>query len=255
MIDSHCHFDFAAFEKERANIWQRCQTLGIKKLIIPGTEPAQWLKAKKLSTQLPGVYSSCGLHPWWIQDNANAPLSHLLQDFIQQHQPIAVGECGIDKHIAITETQQADIFAEQIRIACEFNLPLIVHVRDSHNAVIRLLKQYKPKRGGVIHAFSGSLEIARTYWQLGFYLGVGGVITYPRAQKTRTTLKAMPIEALLLETDAPDMPLYDNQGANNSPEYLPLVAEALAQLRDEPLDKIVSQTTFNSEQLFFHHGL
>lgn len=255
MIDSHCHFDFAAFEKEQANIWQRCQNLGIKKLIIPGTEPAQWFNAEKLTTQLPGVYSSCGLHPWWIQNNPAAPLTHLLQDFIEKHQPIAIGECGMDKHIAIDEQQQSDIFAEHLRIACEFDLPIIVHVRDSHNAVIRLLKQYKTKRGGVIHAFSGSLEIAIAYWQLGFYLGVGGVITYPRAQKTRATLKAMPLEALLLETDAPDMPLYGKQGEHNSPEYLPLVAQALAQLRNEPLDKIVSQTTLNCEKLFFRHGL
>lgn len=255
MIDSHCHFDFAAFDEDRDIIWQRCRDIGIRRLIIPGTEPTQWEHAAQHSAQYEGIYSACGLHPWWINDKTTQNISTQIGVFCQQHQVVAIGECGLDKHINIDLSTQEHIFREHLKIACDLQLPLIIHVRSLHNEVIKLLKHFKPKARGVIHAFSGSEHIAREYWQLGFCLGVGGVISYERANKTRNALKAMPLEALLLETDAPDMPLAGFQGQRNSPEFLPDIAEHLAQLREQSYAQICLQTTTNCEQLFFSNGL
>jgi TatD DNase family protein len=137
-----------------------------------------------------------------------------------------------------------------LQIAQETALPLIIHCHKAHNELIVDLKNFNFPAGGVIHAFSGSYEIAMTYWQMGFRLGIGGTITYERAHKTRQTVTRVPLEALLLETDAPDMPLNGNQGERNSPVNIVRIAQTLADLRGETLETIASQTTSNSQTLF-----
>lgn len=251
LIDSHCHFDFPAFQASRLSIWQACQAQGIERLIIPGTGPEQWPEAFTCTQTLSGVYMACGLHPWWADGADAATLAQQIHTFTQGHPVIAIGECGLDKHTSADLALQERLFATQLAIACDLKLPVIVHVRDTHNAVLRLLKQYRPPRGGVIHAFSGSLTMAQQYWQLGFYLGIGGIITYDRARKTRNAISAMPLESLLLETDAPDMPPSGLQGQPNSPANLPVIAGALADLQQLPLQQIHRQTYLNSQRLFF----
>ena len=259
MIDSHCHFDFAVFDEDRQAIWQRCQALGVQGLIVPGTQPKQWPIAQAISKQYAGIFTSCGLHPHFISDFlAHYPASNLLplmRDFIANNSVVAIGECGLDKGIAIDKQTQEQFLEEQIALACELELPLILHVYGKHNAIQRLLNKYQPAQGGVIHAFSGSLDLAQYYWRMGFYLGVGGTITYPRANKTRQAIAQMPLEALLLETDAPDMPLDGFQGQRNSPERLPLIAQALADLKGISLEEVQQQTLLNTQALFFPHGL
>lgn len=251
LIDSHCHFDFPAFTAQRHAIWQACQAQGIERLIIPGTEPAQWPDALYCTQTLSGVYMACGVHPWWADGHNAITLDQQIRAFIDKNPVIAIGECGLDKHINLDLATQETVFAAQLAIACDLNLPVIVHVRDTHNAVLRLLKRFKPPRGGVIHAFSGSEATAREYWKLGFYLGIGGIITYERARKTRHTVSAMPLESLLLETDAPDMPPAGLQGQPNTPANLPRIAQALAELRQQPLHEIHRQAFLNTQRLFF----
>lgn len=256
MIDSHCHFDFAEFDQNRAAIWQHCQALNIKQLIIPGTEPQQWQRAAQIAQQFDGMYSACGLHPYFINNSNQQNLQQTMLDFIQANpQIIAIGECGLDKHIPVDEATQQQVFTTQVQLAIELELPLIIHVRDQHNSLLRLLKQLKPKQGGVIHGFAGSFELAQSYWQLGFYLGIGGVISYPRAQKTRKAVQQMPLESLLLETDAPDMPLCGQSAKSNTPENIIAIAQCLAELKGLSLDAIEQQTTLNAQRLFFSHAL
>ena len=130
------------------------------------------------------------------------------------------------------------------------NLPLIVHSVRANDTVAKILRRFKPARGGVIHAFSGSLHQAEAFWQLGFRLGIGGVISYERANKTREAIRAMPLEALLLETDAPDMPLQGRQGEINTPASLPSIALLLAQLRQQPLADVISVLHESTLRLF-----
>ncbi|WIO73898.1 TatD family hydrolase [Porticoccaceae bacterium LTM1] len=255
LIDSHCHFDFPEFDPDRASLWARCMASGISKLVIPSVEPSRCNALFKITEQLTGIYGAAGLHPWWIatwlkEHIDPAKLDEQLAEFLQLPNCVAVGECGVDGLIDAPLERQQPLFEQQLKLACEYNLPVIVHVRKAHNQVLETLKKYRPSRGGVIHGFSGSAELGDSYWKMGFRLGIGGTITYVRAHKTRQAVQQLPLEALLLETDAPDMPLSGKQGKPNSPLYLPEVAECLAALRGESLENIAQITTENSLTLF-----
>jgi TatD DNase family protein len=251
MVDSHCHFDFTEFDTDRDSLWQQCQQSGIGGLIVPGVSPDQWSKAQQLSENLKGIYFAVGLHPWWLEKtNIDKIFFERLSTYLDDPRCVALGECGLDSVIDTSMPQQLEVFEQQIALACDVRKPLIIHARKTHSETLSLLKRYLPQQGGVIHGFSGSLEIAQAYWNLGFYLGVGGTISYERANKTREAIKQMPLESLLLETDAPDMPLQGRQGERNSPAYLQDIAQTLADLKKLPVADIVRQTTDNTCCLF-----
>ncbi|MFV8783353.1 TatD family hydrolase [Microbulbifer sp. SA54] len=257
LIDSHCHFDFDAFAPDRDAVWGRCRAAGIDKLILPGVSIAQWRSLFALVGSEPDWYGAVGVHPWWAADLA-VSVARLQQAIVERvtkeragsGRVVAVGECGLDKSIATSLADQEAVLRPQLAAACELELPVIVHCVKAHSEILALLKVFRPARGGVIHAFSGSAEIAREYWKLGFRLGIGGTITYERAAKTRRTVSEVPLESLLLESDAPDMPHAGRQGERNSPEYLPAVAETVAQLRGIPVEQVCAQTRENTQVLF-----
>ena len=249
LFDSHCHFDFAPFEDDRESLWSQCTEFGICHLLIPGIEPAQWQSASYLSERFQGVLTAAGLHPWWLE-KAQLPAPDDWYKALSAPLCVAVGECGLDAAIETPMAKQEAVFSRHLEMAIDSDLPLIIHVRQTHNETLRCLKRYCPPAGGVIHGFTGSREMAMEYWKLGFYLGVGGSITYPRANKTRMAIQSMPLEALLLETDAPDMPLYGFQGQPNSPLQLLRVAQSLAELVQQPVEEVADQTTQNSYRLF-----
>lgn len=250
-IDSHCHFDFTEFDVHRERIWRNCQALGVRQLVIPGVNPAQWQHAATMSSSFTGIYFGVGLHPWWGNECvSNEELFSQLISAAEQMGCVAIGECGLDAFIDIPMLKQQAILEVHLRAAIATQLPVIIHCRNAHTELLLALKKYKLKKGGVIHAFSGSLQLAQQYWALGFYLGIGGTITYARANKTRTAVAQLPLAALVLETDAPDMPLSGKQGSPNSPESIPLIAQVLAELRGESIEKIATQTTQNARALF-----
>lgn len=265
-FDSHCHLDFSDFghAAERAGLWRQCQDQGITELLIPGVEPKQWPTLGQLVDALEGVYFALGIHPWFANDldsfkNDNSKMDTLSDALLAQlnksqlltkPQCVAIGECGMDAMIDTDLSWQEQLLEAHVQLACDLDKPLIIHVRKTHNPTLQLLSRYRPSAGGVIHGFTGSIDLAKQYWQLGFYLGIGGSITYPRANKTRNTVQAMPLESLLLETDAPDMPLQGKQGQANSPLALINVAKTLAELRGESLEKVAQQTRYNAQRLF-----
>ena len=272
MIDSHCHFDFAEFDGSREATWRRCQSAGVSKLLIPGVAFNQWPKARELCERFSHFYHSVGLHPWFLDTlmlnihrsasgDWEAALREKVAEAIQHPKCVAIGECGLDKlHIQGLQREGLDsdahwqlqnqVLRAHIDLAKSHKLPLILHVVKAHAEMLAILKESDLHSGGVIHAFSGSEQIARQYWQLGFRLGMGGTITYERAQKTRTTLKSLPMEAILLETDAPAMPVSGKQGQPNSPEYLPTIASCVAEIKGWPLDRVIEKTNQNFSQLF-----
>ena len=269
-FDSHCHFDFVEFNADRAALWQDCNRRGITRLLIPGVTPEQWQRAAQLCTQYSGLFYSAGIHPHWIerqqwfQKNPEGLLTEQTQEKIialisteilqstgvDNLLCVAVGECGLDKMIATPLEVQQQLLNTHIHVANQLHKPLIVHCVRAHNELIALLKKHSVKHGGVIHAFTGSYETARQYVELGFYLGVGGAITYERAQKTRTALSKIPLDYLVLETDAPDMPLQGKQGQRNTPATIPEVAQVLAELRGVSSDEIAAATWKNTLTLF-----
>jgi TatD DNase family protein len=269
-FDSHCHFDFAEFNVDRAAHWLACNQQGIAKLLMPGVAPTQWSRAAQLCEQYQGLCYAAGIHPHWIeqqqwfQKNAQGLLDEptqakiiaLIGDENVQAQKngsshcVAIGECGLDKRIATPLTLQQQLLEIHIEIANQLQRPLIIHCVHAHNELIAQLRKHKNNCGGVIHAFTGSYETACQYIEMGFYLGVGGAITYERAHKTRTAVAKAPLEFILLETDAPDMPLQGKQGQRNSPENIPLIAQVLAELRSVSCDEIAAATWRNTQALF-----
>lgn len=280
--DSHCHLDFPEFHTSIAELLLQCQAKNIHRLIVPSVNPKHWQRvlslAEKQSTTI-DISCSLGIHPWFVilQDH-QCPSSPQNYDLTFQEQQlkqaisinsennrnkiVAIGECGIDVFKAKKNTPneqvfneniklQQNFFAMQLNIAKQNNLPVIVHHCQSHPLILPLLKQYKLEKAGVIHAFSGSYQQAKDYIDLGFKLGIGGTITYPRAKKTINAIKRLPLSSLLLETDAPAMPPFGMQGINNSPLNLVTVFQALVAIRSEPKEVIAKQIEANVEQLFF----
>ena len=228
LIDSHCHIDFCCFEHDRNDVLNSCKKLAVDTIVIPGTEASQWQKQIDLCHLYPQLRFALGLHPYFLKSFESlhlVELSQLLNKY--QDKVLAVGEIGLDTHIDVDWNLQLQVFEQQLLIAEERMLPVILHHRNSHNELIRTIKAKKFTQGGIVHAFSGSVEVAKTYIDLGFKIGVGGGITYSRASKTRNTLAQLPINCLVLETDAPDIPLMGKQGQRNSPEYLPEIFESL----------------------------
>lgn len=240
LIDSHCHIDFCCFDHDRNDVLNSCKKLAVDTIVIPGTEASQWQKQIDLCHLYPQLRFALGLHPYFLKSFESlhlVELSQLLNKY--QDKVLAVGEIGLDTHIDVDWNLQLQVFEQQLLIAEERMLPVILHHRNSHNELIRTLKAKKFTQGGIVHAFSGSVEVAKTYIDLGFKIGVGGGITYSRASKTRNTLAQLPINCLVLETDAPDMPLMGKQGQRNSPEYLPEIFESLLSLRTETKQQLL----------------
>lgn len=246
MIDSHCHLDFSCFDQDRAEILDRCTKLSIDTIVIPGTQASQWQKQIDLCHLYPQLRFALGLHPYFLRHFASSHLVKLTKWLIQyQNKVVALGEIGLDTQIDVDWTLQKHVFEQQLNIAKEHSLPVILHHRHSHNELIHILKTTKFSLGGIVHAFSGSIQEAQTYIDLGFKIGVGGGITYPRANKTRKTISQLPLSSLVLETDAPDMPIMGKQGERNSPEYLPEIFECLLSLRKETKQELLHACSHN----------
>ena len=251
LIDTHCHLDFPIFDLDRDALLSHCAQLGVGEFIVPAVGEENWDRVMALSRRHSGIYYGLGVHPWYVGAQTEGALVRLERLVAARPKGlVAIGECGLDLRSHVPQEGQVACFEEQIRLAMEHELPLIVHSVRANDTVAKTLRRFKPARGGVIHAFSGSLHQAQAFWQLGFRLGVGGVISYERANKTREAIRGMPLEALLLETDAPDMPLQGQQGGMNSPANLPQIAQLLAELRQQPLAEVVSVLYESALQVF-----
>lgn len=253
LIDTHCHLDFPVFDSDRAALLAECRQLGVGEYIIPAVGEENWGRVMALAAEHDGISYALGVHPWYVGGQTPAVLTRLQQRLAERPRGlVAVGECGLDLRSHAPQEGQLEMFEAQVELAKEHELPLIVHSVRANDTVAKILRRLRPACGGVIHAFSGSLQQAEAFWQLGFRLGIGGVISFERANKTREAVRDMPLEALLLETDAPDMPLQGQQGAPNTPANLPIIAQLLADLRQQPLAHVASvlhESTLRTFQL------
>ena len=248
-IDTHCHLDAPEFDKDRDEILAQMQTYDIQALILPAVYFAEWPAIVKLNREHPHCYASFGFHPLYLFQHQPHQLSEL-NAWLLEHHAVAVGECGLDFYVPDLDVQlQEEWFVAQIRMACDLDLPLIIHARRSADAVLKCLKRF-PSARGVIHSFAGSTQQAEYLVKQGFYLGVGGTITYERTQRLRAAIQAMPLECLVLETDAPDQPDSQWRGQRNDFSRVPVIAQALAELRHESLATIAKVTTANAKRLF-----
>ncbi len=250
LVDSHCHLDFPAFASDREAILDHCKKLGIRKIIVPGVTRAGWAGLLSLcSRHSHTLYPALGLHPLFLKRHNKNDLTELAS-LIAGTRPVAVGEIGLDYYSPHQDkVLQLYYFDTQLEIAEQAGLPVILHVRKAHDAVLSRLRQRQLK-GGIIHAFNGSLQQAEQYLASGFKLGFGGAVTYWRAKKLRHLARQLPLSALVLETDAPDMAPVNHHGERNRPDYLPEILETLARLRNEDPQTIAARTTENIRELF-----
>lgn len=252
LTDTHVHLDQREYAADLPQVLARSREAGVMRWIVPAIASAQWAVLPELHQQHSGLFYALGLHPWFLLAEEDAALVQL-ERLLASSPPglVAIGECGLDGRIEVPMDLQLRFLQAQLELARAFNLPLILHSRGTHNELLALLTRYRLPAGGVIHAFSGSLAQAEQFWKLGFYLGVGGAITYERAAKTRRALAAMPLEALLLETDGPTMPLAGYQGQRNEPGKVAQVLATLAALRGEEPRRLANRIEQNVGKLFF----
>lgn len=264
MIDSHCHLDLPALADNIDSVLQCAKQKGLNRIMAPGTTVPSWKKLQRISdtfAHLLPIDTALGLHPYFLQANADNAIARLKQniDLLEQslthpHSSVkAIGEAGLDGHINTSMALQKSALNAQLCIAASVSLPIILHHRKSHHLLFEALKTAKFKNGGVIHAFSGSIDVAKRYIERGFMLGIGGTITYERAGKTRDTVKYLLKhyrDCLLLETDAPDMPMNGRQGQPNRTEYIGDVVSTLQSLGDESEESIIAFTSANYSRLF-----
>lgn len=269
LIDSHCHLDFAVFDKDRTEVITRANAEGVQHFIVLGVSVEQWSNVHELTQQYSQVSGAVGIHPYFLDaykvlsssqrtKQLNDDLS-LLFEAGQTPWVRGIGECGIDGFVAkqhenestgLDITFQQRLFEQHIEIANQLKKPLVVHHRQSHHLILQSFKRCKPLYGGIIHAFSGSQNDAEKYIEHGFLLGCGGTITYERAQKTRQVMAEVDLKHIVLETDSPDMPLCGMQGQRNEPKNVALVASELAVLKKLGIEQIAKQTTENVQRLF-----
>jgi TatD DNase family protein len=249
LVDTHCHLDVEEFAADRAAVLARARAAGVVAQVIPAIHRAGWPFLLALCDSEPDLFPTAGLHPVYLAQHEDADLE-ALATVVAAARPVAIGEIGLDWFVeGLDRERQQVLFERQLAIARDANLPVILHVRRAHDAALAILRRLRV-RGGIAHAYSGSLEQARQYLDLGFRLGFGGMLTFERSTKLRRLARELPLEAIVLETDAPDLTVASHRGERNSPEYLPEVLAALAEVRDADPANVAARTTANACAVF-----
>ncbi|MEX6502450.1 TatD family hydrolase [Pseudomonas zhanjiangensis] len=254
LIDSHTHLDFPDFDADRGELLARCRAQGVERLVVLGVYQGNWQRLWDLVQGDAGLYAAFGLHPAYLDQHRPEHLREL-RDWLERlagHARLcAVGEFGLDYFLEqLDRERQQTLFEAQLDLAAEFELPVLLHVRRAHAPTIATLKRFRLKRAGIIHAFAGSHEEAREYLKLGFRLGLGGAPTWPQAKRLRRVVGQLPLDAVVLETDSPDMAPAMHPNQRNSPEYLPEICTELARLMGVDAEQLADASSRNARQLF-----
>lgn len=249
LVDTHSHFDVDAFDADRDAALARAMDAGVLAQVVPAIDADGWPRLRDVCKAEPGLHAAYGLHPIYIPWHRHEHLDWL-RTWVETEPCVAVGEIGLDYYVEdLDQTEQQHYFEAQLKLARDFDLPVVVHARRAFDAVTATLRRFMPLRG-VVHSFAGSEEQASQLYKLGFMLGIGGPVTYERAQRLRRIVAAMPIEHLVLETDSPDQPDSQWRGQRNEPARMTQVLDAISGLRDEDPALIAEATTANAERLF-----
>ena len=250
-IDSHCHLDSREFDADRDEIVAQSRAAGVEAIVnLPGH--VDHFAQAKATRERYGCLTGYGIHPMWVAGPSMSSTRGdiaTLRTWVEREKPELIGEIGLDFFIPdFNQIEQEWFFAEQLKVAREFDLPVSLHVRRSQDHILKHLRRVKV-RGGFAHAFNGSAQQAAEFVKLGFCLGFGGTATFPQAQRVRALLREVPIENVVVETDAPDIPpsFLGTMGstARNSPAFLPRIGEMLAEVRGMPVAAFAAATTAN----------
>lgn len=252
IFESHAHYDDEAFNEDRETLLASMQENGIGTIINVGASIASTQSTIALTQQYPFLYGAAGVHPSETAELDEDKLCWLEQQ-CRREKIVAVGEIGLDYHWPEPDRAlQKYWFEKQLELAARVNLPLIIHSREAAKDTLDIMKAHHTQDSrGVIHCFSYTKEIAQEYIAMGYYIGIGGVITFSNAKKLKETAAAIPIEKILLETDCPYLAPVPNRGKRNSSLNLPYVAQEIAQIKGISREEVVSITCENAQRLFF----
>lgn len=251
LVDTHCHLDAAEFDLNRMQVIQQSVASGVDMMVIPAVTPSNFEQVAKLSIKNKHISYALGIHPMFVDDvkpEDIAGLDTLVCDTLQrENKLVAIGEIGLDFFVTKeNQVLQEFYFKEQLLIAKKYDLPAILHVRSAIDDVLKHLRRIK-LRSGIAHAFNGSMHQAEAFIALGFKLGFGGAMTHSKAKKIRALAQNLPIESIVLETDAPDIPpSWLEKNEKNSPKELIKIAGVLADIRRMPVSQIIEITRKNS---------
>lgn len=254
LVDTHTHLDFEDFDADRQAVLSHCRALQVDRIVVLGVRQRNLQRVLDLALSEPSIYAALGLHPIYLDEHRPEHVEELrnrLTRYAGHPKLCAVGEIGLDYYVAsLDRVQQQALFDSQLEMAADFNLPALLHVRRSHADTIATLKRFKLKRSGIVHAFSGSREEAREYIRLGFKLGLGGAATWPQALRMHRVLAELPLDSVVLETDAPDMAPAMFPGQRNSPEHLPQICAALAGIMNVSAERLAQASSENACAVF-----
>jgi TatD DNase family protein len=249
-IDSHAHLEMEEFDGDRDAVIERAAAAGLTAIITVGTTIPDCGKAVALARLHPQVYAAVGIHPHEVK-GIDAGTYDALRVFAQQEKVIAIGEIGLDFFYDLSPREvQLRRFAEQLDLAIELDLPVIIHNREAHTETLRILQQKKGRLRGVLHCFSGDVEMARECVALGFYISVAGPVTYRKADQLRAVAREIPTDRLLIETDAPYLAPQPWRGKRNEPAYVVETARCLAEIRGVAAWEVERLTEENTRRLF-----
>ena len=245
LIDTHCHLDAAEFDGDRAAVHAAALAAGVERFVVPATAVHCFKTTKTVVETFSGCVAAYGIHPLYVMQAGEEDLA-AVRNWLAAERPVAVGEIGLDFFVPeIDATRQEHFFVEQLKLAREFELPVLLHVRRAIDPILKHLRRIRVP-GGIAHAFNGSRQQAEEFIKLGFKLGFGGAMTYSGSTRIRELAASLPLDSIVLETDAPDIPpAWLNRGRNTPAELLSMV-KVLAELRNLPLEEVVATTTGNA---------
>jgi len=253
IIDTHCHLDDPRYQEDIESVLDRALSQGVERFIIPGADPETLPRAVELAEKYDSVYFAAGVHPYHAGDYDRA----LLSPYARHEKCVAIGECGLDYYrlpedkeaIVAEKTLQKEVFVDQIVWAKELKKPLIVHIREASLDSMELLEKYAGEKGGVLHCYNANEELLKLA-KKNFYYGIGGVLTFKNAKKLINVYPKIPLDKLLIETDAPYLTPHPHRGERNEPLYTTFVADKMSELSEMQRDEIERIATENTYRLF-----
>ncbi|MBQ9519212.1 MAG: TatD family hydrolase [Firmicutes bacterium] len=248
-FDTHAHYDDAAFDADRDALIKEMYDFGIKKIINVGADMQSSLKSIELAEKYAHFYAAVGVHPYDVTKMCEDD-TKLLQKYCKYYKTVAVGEIGLDYHYEDADREKQKYwFKKQLELAKNVGKPVIIHSRDAAEETFETIAQSRV-RSGVIHAFSGSAELAKEYVKLGFYIGIGGVVTFKNAKKLVRVATEIPLSRILLETDAPYLSPEPYRGKRNNSQNLQFVAAKIGEIKQIDTEVVINLSSENAEMLF-----
>lgn len=246
-IDTHCHL-YKEYYNNIDDVISEFKKAGIDKVIVNGCDMKSNMEALELSSKYDEIYAAIGFHPTELSDFIDEYFSWL-EEHINDKKVVAIGEIGLDYHYEDTDKEkELYVFRRQLDIASRYNKPIIVHSRDSIKDTYNILKEFNLR--GSIHAFSGSVEMAREFIKLGYMIGIGGVVTFKNAKNIKEVVKNTDLSYILLETDSPYLTPEPYRGTINSPKFIPVIAKTISDIKEVSTTDISRATTLNATRLF-----